>query len=34
LAPAHETGPVGIGFSLAVVVIAALHLILDFDFIE
>jgi uncharacterized YccA/Bax inhibitor family protein len=30
----HETGPVGIGFSLVVVVIAALNLILDFDFIE
>jgi uncharacterized YccA/Bax inhibitor family protein len=30
----HETGPVGIGFSLIVVVIAALNLILDFDFIE
>ena len=30
----HETGPVGIGFSFAVVVIAALNLILDFDFIE
>ena len=30
----HETGPAGIGFSLVVVVIAALNLILDFDFIE
>lgn len=30
----HEAGPVGIGFSLLVVVIAALNLILDFDFIE
>ncbi len=30
----HETGIVGIGFSLVVVVIAALNLILDFDFIE
>jgi uncharacterized YccA/Bax inhibitor family protein len=30
----HETGPVGIGFSLVVVVLAALNLILDFDFIE
>jgi uncharacterized YccA/Bax inhibitor family protein len=30
----HETGAVGIGFSLVVVVIAALNLILDFDFIE
>jgi len=30
----HEAGLVGIGFSLVVVVIAALNLILDFDFIE
>jgi uncharacterized YccA/Bax inhibitor family protein len=30
----HETGLIGIGFSLVVVVIAALNLILDFDFIE
>jgi uncharacterized YccA/Bax inhibitor family protein len=30
----HETGMLGIGFSFAVVVIAALNLILDFDFIE
>jgi uncharacterized YccA/Bax inhibitor family protein len=30
----HETGVVGIGFSVVVVVIAALNLILDFDFIE
>ncbi len=30
----HDTGWVGIGFSLVVVVIAALNLILDFDFIE
>jgi uncharacterized YccA/Bax inhibitor family protein len=30
----HESGYVGIGFSLAVVVIAALNLVLDFDFIE
>jgi uncharacterized YccA/Bax inhibitor family protein len=30
----HETGPVGIGLSLVVVTIAALNLILDFDFIE
>lgn len=30
----HDTGLVGIGFSLAVVVIAALNLVLDFDFIE
>jgi uncharacterized YccA/Bax inhibitor family protein len=30
----HESGVVGIGFSLVVVVIAALNLILDFDFIE
>jgi uncharacterized YccA/Bax inhibitor family protein len=30
----HESGVMGIGFSLVVVVIAALNLILDFDFIE
>ncbi len=30
----HETGLVGIGFSLFVVVIAAMNLVLDFDFIE
>ncbi len=30
----HESGPMGIGFSLVVVVIAALNLVLDFDFIE
>lgn len=30
----HESGPVGIAFSAVVVVIAALNLILDFDFIE
>jgi uncharacterized YccA/Bax inhibitor family protein len=30
----HEAGPLGIGFSLVVVVIAALNLVLDFDFIE
>ena len=30
----HESGLVGIGFSVVVVVIAALNLILDFDFIE
>jgi uncharacterized YccA/Bax inhibitor family protein len=30
----HSAGPVGIGFSLFVVVIAALNLVLDFDFIE
>ena len=29
-----EAGPIGIGFSLVVVVIAALNLVLDFDFIE
>jgi uncharacterized YccA/Bax inhibitor family protein len=29
----HESGPVGIGFSLFVVAIAALNLVLDFDFI-
>lgn len=30
----HESGPMGILFSLFVVVIAALNLVLDFDFIE
>jgi uncharacterized YccA/Bax inhibitor family protein len=30
----HAAGPVGIGFSLIVVAIAALNLVLDFDFIE
>jgi uncharacterized YccA/Bax inhibitor family protein len=30
----HQSGLIGIGFSLFVVVIAALNLILDFDFIE
>lgn len=30
----HESGLLGIGFSLFVVVIAALNLVLDFDFIE
>jgi uncharacterized YccA/Bax inhibitor family protein len=30
----HEGGWVGIGFSAVVVVIAALNLVLDFDFIE
>ncbi len=30
----HESGAIGIGFSLFVVVIAALNLVLDFDFIE
>jgi uncharacterized YccA/Bax inhibitor family protein len=30
----HQSGMLGIGFSIAVVVIAALNLILDFDFIE
>lgn len=30
----HDAGLVGIGFSLFVVVIAALNLVLDFDFIE
>ncbi len=30
----HESGPIGIGFSLVVVIIAALNLVLDFDFIE
>jgi uncharacterized YccA/Bax inhibitor family protein len=30
----HGSGPIGIGFSLLVVGIAALNLVLDFDFIE
>jgi uncharacterized YccA/Bax inhibitor family protein len=30
----HQSGPIGILFSLFVVVIAALNLVLDFDFIE
>lgn len=30
----HQSGIVGIGFSLFVVIIAALNLVLDFDFIE
>ncbi|KGQ19743.1 putative membrane protein [Lysobacter dokdonensis DS-58] len=30
----HESGVIGIGFSLFVVVVAALNLVLDFDFIE
>ena len=30
----HESGIVGIGFSLLVIVIASLNLVLDFDFIE
>lgn len=30
----HEAGPIGILFSVVVVVIAALNLVLDFDFIE
>ena len=30
----HESGLIGIGFSLFVVVVAALNLVLDFDFIE
>ncbi len=30
----HDSGLIGIGFSLFVVVVAALNLILDFDFIE
>lgn len=30
----HETGLLGIGFSIFVVIIAALNLVLDFDFIE
>lgn len=30
----HSSGPLGIGFSVFVVVIASLNLVLDFDFIE
>jgi len=30
----HENGLIGIGFSLVVVTVAALNLVLDFDFIE
>ena len=30
----HESGTIGIGFSAFVVVIAALNLVMDFDFIE
>lgn len=30
----HSSGPIGIGFSLFVVIVAALNLVLDFDFIE
>jgi len=30
----HESGMIGIGFSLFVVIVAALNLVLDFDFIE
>ncbi len=30
----HDSGPIGIGFSLVVVGMAALNLVLDFDFIE
>ena len=30
----HDAGPIGIGFSLVVVVIAAFNLVLDFDYIE
>jgi uncharacterized YccA/Bax inhibitor family protein len=30
----HDAGPIGIGFSLVVVAVAALNLVLDFDFIE
>lgn len=30
----HEGGPIGIAFSLIVVTVAALNLVLDFDFIE
>jgi uncharacterized YccA/Bax inhibitor family protein len=30
----HDAGPIGIGFSIFVVILAALNLVLDFDFIE
>ncbi len=30
----HSNGPIGIGFSLFVVVIASLILVMDFDYIE
>ena len=30
----HDTGPLGIGISMVVVVVAALNLVLDFDMIE
>ncbi len=30
----YESGPIGIGFSFFVVIIAALNLVIDFDFIE
>jgi uncharacterized YccA/Bax inhibitor family protein len=30
----HQSGPIGIGFSVIVIIIAALNLVLDFDFIE
>jgi uncharacterized YccA/Bax inhibitor family protein len=34
LAYIHESGMIGIGFSIFVIIIAALNLVLDFDFIE
>ena len=34
LTPIHDAGAMGIGFSAVVVVIAALNLVMDFDFIE
>lgn len=30
----HDAGPIGIGVSLVIVIVAALNLVLDFDFIE
>jgi len=30
----HDSGPLGIGFSVVVVIIASLNLVMDFDFIE
>ena len=30
----HDSGPIGIGVSFSIVIVAALNLVLDFDFIE
>ena len=32
--PIYQSGPMGIGFSIFVVIIAAMNLVIDFDFIE